>query len=155
MYARVVVPLDGSELAERVLSHAETLARLLGASLHLVRVVDVARVERYGAIAVEYAALDLLLEDERVAAREYLAATERDLGERGFTVTTELREGVSSREILAATKPDDLLAMATHGRGGLARWFLGSVAEEVVRRATVPVLLVRAEPAPTTREATT
>jgi nucleotide-binding universal stress UspA family protein len=135
-------------LAEKALPYAEELARLTGAGLHLVRVVDVARVERSMTIAVEYAALDLLLEDERKSAGEYLAETERREQERGLTVTAELREGMAAREILATTRAGDLLAMATHGRGGLVRWFLGSVAEDVARRSPVPVLLVRAEASP-------
>jgi nucleotide-binding universal stress UspA family protein len=58
-------------------------------------------------------------------------------------VTTALLNGNPSSEIVAATQPSDLIVMCTHGRGGLARWFLGSVAEDIVRRATVPVMLVR------------
>jgi nucleotide-binding universal stress UspA family protein len=142
---RVVVPLDGSELAEKALPYAEELARLCGAGLHLVRVVDVTHLDRFGAIAVEYADLDLLLADEQQSAREYTTAMGRQAAERGLTVTSEVRQGVAAREILATTRPGDLVAMASHGRGGLARWFLGSVAEEVARRAAVPVLLVRAE----------
>lgn len=148
MYQRIVVPLDGSDLAEQALPHAEELARLTGAPLHLVRVVDVARLERAGlyGLAIEYSAFALILEDERTAAREYLKAIGQTLLDRGATVTTEQREGLVARELLTLMRPGDLLVMASHGRGGLARWFLGSVAEEVVRRATVPVLLIRSRP---------
>ena len=148
MYQRIVVPLDGSELAERALPKAEELARLAGAPLHLVRVVDVARLGRYGlyGLAIEASALELALEDERNAAQDYLERKQRELSERGVSVTVELREGVVTRELLLLMRPGDVVVMASHGRGGLARWFLGSVAEEIVRRSTVPVLLVRAQP---------
>lgn len=145
LFTRIVVPLDGSELAEKALPYAEELARLASIPLHLVRVVDVARIEQYTAIAVEYAALDLLLVEERDGAAAYLADMKRRIEERGVAVTAEPREGSAAREIIAATRPGDVLAMATHGRGGLARWFLGSIAEDVARRSPVPVLLVRAE----------
>ncbi len=74
MYERIVVPLDGSELAELALPAAAELARLSGAPIHLIRVVDITRLERYGAygLAVEYAGVEAVVEDERRFAGEYL-----------------------------------------------------------------------------------
>jgi nucleotide-binding universal stress UspA family protein len=146
---RIVVPLDGSEVAERALPEAEALARLTGAPLHVVRVTDIAGLQRvagYG-LAIEGAALVQIMEDERAATRDYLERIGGEIGGRGVAVTTEARHGAAAREIVAAAEEGDVVVMATHGRGGLARWFLGSVAEEVVRRSPVPVLLVRAPPA--------
>ena len=57
-----------------------------------------------------------------------------------------VRRGAVDRAILADPQPGDVIVMTTHGRGGVARWFLGSVAEDVVRRSAVPVLLVRIQP---------
>ena len=149
MFQRIVVPLDGSELAEKALPVAEELARLADAPLHLVRVVDLTRLERYGAygLAVEYAGFELVAGEERRVATEYLAQTAAELSGRGRTVTTEVVDGTAPRAIVALTKPGDAVVMASHGRTGPARWFLGSVAEEVVRHAAVPVLLVRAQAA--------
>ncbi len=72
MYARIVVPLDGSEVAERALPQAEELARRLSVPLHLVGVVDLTRLARYGpyALAVSAAAFDQVFEEERAAAQE-------------------------------------------------------------------------------------
>ncbi|MFM9106396.1 MAG: universal stress protein [Chloroflexota bacterium] len=147
MFDRIVVALDGSETAESALPRARELATALSAPLHLVRVVDLGRLEQYGALglALDASALDLALEDERRAVRDYLAATQARLAAEGLAVTTESREGLAARELAAAAAPGDLLVMASHGRTGLRRWFLGSVAEEVVRHAPGPVLLVRAE----------
>jgi nucleotide-binding universal stress UspA family protein len=144
-YRRIVVPLDGSELAERALPHAEAVAHLTHAPLHLVRVIDPTHLAPLAGVALrrDATALQLLLEDERIAAREYLERIERDLLARQQKVSVEYRHGPAARELLAVTQPGDLVIMSTHGLGGLARWFLGSVAEEVVRRATVPVWLVR------------
>lgn len=155
MYRRIVVPFDGSEPAERALPEVEGLARLTGAPVHLLRVIDAAALNRFAGFgAVEYTAVTQTLEDERIVAREQIERAERRLAERGVTVTTELRHGGAAREIVAAVGPGDLLVMASHGRGGVARWFLGSVTEEVTRRAPVSVLVVRAatvpEPPPTT-----
>ncbi len=60
--------------------------------------------------------------------------------------TTEVRHGLPAQAIVAATKPGDLIVMTSHGRTGLLRWLLGSVAEAVVRQSVVPILLVRATP---------
>ena len=146
-FRRIVVPLDGSHVAERALPYAEELARLLNASLHLVRVTDPLRPDSPLAnlLALDAMSLDVWLEGERVAAREYLDQLQTDLRQRQMTVTVEHLDGSTVNALLSSTRPGDLLVMATHGRGGPARWFLGSTAEAVVRRATVPVFLVRAD----------
>lgn len=146
VYERIMVPLDGSEFAERALPPAEELARLTGAPLHLIRIVDVASQARYSAygLAIEAAALAQVLDEEVEVARDYLDRLEQQVAARGLSVVVEVRSGVPVQEIVAAARPNDLVVMATHGRGGVARWFLGSVAEAVVRRAPAPVLLVRA-----------
>ena len=148
MYRRIIVPLDGSELAEQALPQAEAQARLTGAPLHLVRVIDPAGQGTLGNVLLhtDAVAMQLLLEEERLAARDYLERIEQEVRDRQHTVTVEYRRGSVADELIAAARPEDLLIMATHGRGGLARWFLGSVAEAVLRRASVPVLLVRATP---------
>jgi nucleotide-binding universal stress UspA family protein len=148
VYRRIIVPLDGSELAEQALPQAEALAHLTGAPLHFARVIDPAGQGTLRTVMFHTDALafQLLLEEERSAARDYLERIEQDVRDRQHTVTVEYRQGPAADELLAIMQPGDLLVMATHGRGGLARWFLGSVAEAVVRRASVPVLLIRATP---------
>ena len=145
MFERIVVALDGSELAERALGPAEELARRLGAPLHLVRVADVS-VLRFGAneAVLEYAALGGELAEEEARATEYLEALRARLGGAGLAVTAEVRRGFAGRELVAAARPTDLLVMASHGRTGPVRLLLGSVAEEVTRHAAAPVLLIRA-----------
>ena len=146
MFERILVPLDGSEAAEEALPLAEAWAHRTGAPLHLVRVIDPAGLGPLGTVMLhtDALAMQLLLEEERIAARAYLERVEQEVRDRQHAVTVEYRQGPAAQELLAITQPGDLLVMATHGRGGLARWFLGSVAETVVRRATVPVCLVRA-----------
>jgi nucleotide-binding universal stress UspA family protein len=154
MYRRIVVPLDGSALAERALPQAQELARLGGAPLHLVRVVDLTRLEQYGAygLALEYGGLATVLDDEAGTARAYLDGVAKRSSAARVTATTEVRRGLAARELVAAVRPGDLVVMATHGRGGLSRWLLGSVAEDVVRQAPVPVLLVRTGTEPAAAE---
>ena len=146
MYRRIVVPLDGSELAEKALPEAEQMARLTEAPLRLVRVIDLVQLPWYGnfAAAMDYVAVQAAITDEENAAATYLREVAARLTGDGITVETEARRGPVPREIVAAAQPGDLIVMASHGRSGVTRWLLGSVAEEVLRHATVPVLLVRA-----------
>jgi nucleotide-binding universal stress UspA family protein len=149
MYQRVVTPLDGSETAEIALRHAADLARLASVPMHILRVVDLAAIARFGAadLAIESSALERAMREERRAADDYLRSVASRIEAMGLSVTTERREGFAAREIVAAARPDDLLTIASRGWSGLRQWLLGSVAEEVLRTAGCPVLLVRIEDA--------
>ena len=145
MYTRIVVPLDGSDLAEQALDSGADMARLTGATLHLLRVVEFPASDFtyvYSGM-IEGEAVSMRIEDERKIAADYLAAVARPLEALGITVTTEVRQGVAIQELVEAMQEGDMFVLASHGRSGVARWFLGSVAEELTRRASVPVLLVR------------
>jgi nucleotide-binding universal stress UspA family protein len=145
MYDRIVVPLDGSELSERVLVEAEKFARMANAPIHLVRVVDMLHLERFGQFvwALDAAMMQPALEDEEALASSYLADTAGRISASGIAVTTEVRRGRADREIVDASKRGDLIVMASHGRSGIAHALLGSIAEQVVRYSQVPVLIVR------------
>ncbi len=152
MYKTILVPLDGSELAELVLPHVEMLAKggVEPAEVVLLRVCELARMvmggrgEAVGQMAVltEQAAAAC-----KADAEEYLAATEKRLKEAGLKVRAVLLEGDSANEILeyATNNHVDLIAMGTHGRSGISRWAYGSVASKVLRGITTPLLLVAPE----------
>jgi len=139
--ARIVVPLDGSELAEAALHLAERMAKSMNASLHLVRAVIPPAII-FGA---EYLPGTLpLLNQMESEAKQYVEILAASLNERGLTTTTAVRTGIPTEVILAeSSEPGDLVAMSTHGRSGVNRWFLGSVADAVVRHGDIPVLVVR------------
>ncbi|HET7095436.1 MAG TPA: universal stress protein, partial [Thermomicrobiales bacterium] len=134
MFQRIVAALDGSKTAELTLPPAEELARRLGTPLLLLRVADLTWL-RLGMndAALAYASLGSEMKDERRQAEAYLAAIASRLAADGLTVTTDVRSGFADREIVAALQPGDLLVLASHGRSGLGRLFLGSVAEKVTR----------------------
>lgn len=146
MYTRILLPLDGSELAEQAIPEAERLAKLTGAPLHLIRVVDVTQLPWYGAygMAMEFSAVETATAEEGVVATAYLKGVAERLGGAGLTVETEVLRGPTARALVYAAREGDVIVMASHGRGGIARWILGSVAEELLRHATVPILLVKA-----------
>jgi nucleotide-binding universal stress UspA family protein len=142
-YRRVLVPLDGSPLAEAVLPFVSRLARPLGLEIALLRVVPTVIPQ-----VVEGSRRVVMDDPGRLTleAEEYLKGVADRLCADGFTTLTAVRSGEAASEILAGAHEcqADLVAMTTHGRSGLGRLFFGSVAEAVLRRAEVPVLLVRA-----------
>ena len=145
MYTRIVVGLDGSDLAESALRSGAERARALKIPLHLVRIADLATVH-WGATDASdsYAALSQEMEHEKSAAASYLEVMAAPLRDEGLNVTTEVRSGTAARELLKLSTPNDLIVVSSHGRHGLERFLLGSVAEEVARKAPGPVLITRA-----------
>lgn len=141
LYDRLLVPTDGSPEGRRAIAHALGLASFHGAAVHALYVVDTTR---YVGTPMERSwegVGDLLRDDAAEAVAEvasFAAATDID-------VETAVVEGPPSAAIVDyAERTDcDLIVMGTHGRGGINRLLLGSVAEKVVRGSTVPVLTVR------------
>jgi nucleotide-binding universal stress UspA family protein len=134
---RVLVPLDGSQLAEEAIETADLLAGTLDAELTLLRVVDLPP------YPLNYAPYDL--DAERDAAREYLQTHVERLDAQHTTVAARATIGNPSW-MVASVAHDidaDVVVMATNGRTGLARLVVGSVATATLRRAETPVLLVR------------
>jgi len=142
MYKRVLVPLDGSRLAEGILPFVLQIAGPLDLEVVLVRVVEPVMpqaLEGTGQFVVDDVVARLR------EARQYLAPVAEDLRGRGVRVTTDARHGEPLTELLAAARDSqaDLIAMTTHGRSGLGRLLFGSIAEAVLRRAKIPVLMMR------------
>jgi nucleotide-binding universal stress UspA family protein len=140
---QVVVPLDGSNLAEGALPHAVTLAQTLHVPLRLIRVL-------YPDHSFDIAAPAAGDRGETDAAA-YLEGIAGQLRANGLTVTADVRTGAPALILLGELGPDDLVVVASHGRGGMERWLLGSVAEKLVRHAMGPVLLVHPALAPEPR----
>ena len=139
---RVLVPLDGSAFAERVLPIATAVARHAEGRLQLLTVHG-----SWLATGVPPSVAGIVEEAEREAfarAEAYLGRLVSSYDETGIPTAAAVRSGTPHEEILDACERAecDLIAMATHGRGGFTRLWLGSVADRVVRHSTVPVLLV-------------
>jgi nucleotide-binding universal stress UspA family protein len=142
--SRILVPLDGSPLAESVLPHAQALATAFNAEIVLLRVI--------GTPAGVYTLpemLPILAADTyhgEHEASEYLTHWQSQLEEQGLHVRSLSAKAQIADAILdvSLAQQVSLIAMCTHGRSGVSRWFYGSVAERVLQAATVPILLVRA-----------
>jgi nucleotide-binding universal stress UspA family protein len=142
---RIVVPLDGSDLAEQAVPVAAALGADLGVPVHLMRVLDVDALRATVQAGIHVAAAYLRSQEEiQRYAEEYLAEQAQQLRNRDLAATAEVLTGSPAVTLLDAIRPDDLVVMTTHGRGGVRRWLLGSVADKLVRAAAAPVLLVPA-----------
>lgn len=142
MYKRVLIPLDGSPLAEGILPFILEIAGPLDMEVVLLRVVTpipptVVETSRH--IELED------VEGRLAEARAYLAPVAAELAARGLKTSVMVKRGEPVTEILAAarTVESDLIAMTTHGRSGLGRLLFGSVAEAVLRDSETPVFLMK------------
>ena len=151
----VVVPLDGSYLAEQVLNHVVPLAKALHLKVTLVSVIATAgeydRFMTYQPIdsmsTVYYGPYEEFSKESEAQSMEYLHQVSDRLRKEGIHDLDErLVRGRAADVIgdIAKETPHNLVAMTTHGRSGLGRWVLGSVTDRVVRRSGAPVLVVRA-----------
>lgn len=140
MYARILVPLDGSDLAQSILSQAVDLCLKLEATLVMLHVRD-----RHAG--------------SKEAAQRYLEFVQQQYANNGLQTKLVVATGDVAAAILRTAEQEqiDLIAMATHGRSGIQRVVYGSVAEQVLRQSSKPVLLVRvvdaeaSTPAPASR----
>ena len=133
MLSTILVPLDGSALAEQALPFAERVARAAQARVILTRVVPA------------YSGAETSVEaSEALAARENLEEIASRLRRAGITVGVTVPEGDAAAQTVGtvAALGVDLIVMSTHGRSGIGRWLYGSVADAVIRLANVPVMLV-------------
>ncbi|MGD8520459.1 MAG: universal stress protein [Desulfobacterales bacterium] len=151
MYNKIMVPLDGSELAECVLPHVEAITSGCQVTdVVLVRVIDPLRLPASVPAKGEYGFTEKerekLEEHHRQAADEYLKNTVFNLTMADAKITYDVIEGkvADSLTDYSISNGVDLIVMASHGRSGISRWVLGSVAERMVRHSCVPVLMVRA-----------
>lgn len=142
MYQDILLPTDGSEGVEDAIEECIDLARLTDATVHALYVVDT---RDYGTVSdAEWAGLQEALTTEGERAIEAIAerADRSDIGS-----VTAVEEGSPANQIIdyAESEDIDLIVMGTHGRSGLSRMLIGSVTENVIRRTTVPVHIVRVE----------
>lgn len=148
---KILVTLDGSPVAEAVLPYVRLLAARLRIPVELISVIDLTELAR-SAPASEALFLDQLAEDETRRRRQYLEQFAPSFA--SGQIDCRILKGNPESSIVeyAAQNSAAMIAMATHGRSGLNRWLLGSVAEKVLRSTSNPLLLIRATPPTRTDE---
>jgi nucleotide-binding universal stress UspA family protein len=145
-FRRILVPLDGSALAERAIPFAIALAEKFEGEILLLRVLDIPEATaptRHLEVTIGWVReARAQAHDE---ARRYLDERQREIYRQGIAVRALMRDRSAPEDILevADSEKIDLIVMSTHGQGGRARWTFGSVADKVARHSPCPVLLVR------------
>ncbi len=150
MYRKILVPLDGSDVAALALPPARAFARAFGATVLLLEVVPTGGAALALATDVASGAMtdpaaitgDVAVREQ--AAEGYVAAVAQELAAEGIDAAYAVGRGDESGGIIEASDREavDLIIMATHQRGAIGRLFRGSVADDVVRRARMPVLII-------------
>lgn len=143
MYPRILIPLDGSKTAEKVLPYVRRIARVSKPSVELLGVVEMTEIVTQAPVDdLSYAGS--LVEDATQNSAQYLGRLAKTFPDGSVEFTVE--KGRPEEVILdkAAADKKTLIAMATHGRSGVSRWLLGSVTEKILRAASNPLLLVHA-----------
>ena len=151
MYQHIMVPLDGSELAECVLPHVEMLAKSCQIpKVTLIRVATPLRLYsdlRHSGIEefMNSEVVQQIENDNLKLADEYLLKQVLRLKGKGIEAKAEVVSGVVTDELISYAEKNgvDLVVIATHGRSGIGRWLMGSTAERILKTSKVPVLMVR------------
>ena len=143
MYDRVLVPTDGSTASEGAIEHAIDLATQYDATVHALYVVDV------GTYSSLEAGTDMVVDELQAEGTEAVEAVAAQADDAGVVAETAVETGIVHRSIVDYVDGEDidLVVMGTHGRTGVGRVLLGSVAENVIRTASAPVMTVRSNEA--------
>lgn len=161
MFNRILVPLDGSTLAERAIPHAEQFARIFGSNIILLQVLDPTSYHENPnpvdplSWQIRKTEADMYMNGITARIREDLRESATQSGGEKISVEYSIREGKPAENIVnfAHTENIDLLVICTHGSGGLSRWNISSVTQKVINLVYLPVLVVRAYTLPGTDDA--
>jgi nucleotide-binding universal stress UspA family protein len=152
MYEKILVPLDGSDVAEAILPDIEKIATRMAPNTQVeITLLQVISNLTYNVLTdddraqIPYNENDL--QQIKGMAKSYLDKIADKMSNKGINVKTVVTAGHAAEEVIkvAENTNADLIAMSTHGRSGLRRWALGSIADKVVHESNIPVLLVRAK----------
>ena len=145
MYQKVLVPLDGSKLAECVVEHVKSIATGCRVpTVVLLRVVEPIGLRGYMPRGMAEDSYRDAKETAEIQARNYLKDIAERLKAEGITIETDIADGLPADEILDYAEHNhfELIIMSTHGKSGISRWWSGSVSEKVVSQSLIPVLMV-------------
>ena len=147
MYKKIMIPLDGSELAECVLPHAESfITQCQIQTIVFVRVTEAITPSIAGEYSIDVEELEMRETARKTAAEDYLKEIMDRFKPGGSHLACDVLVGRAADRLADYAEENgvDLIVMATHGRSGVSRWVRGSVADRILRAVSVPVLMVRA-----------
>ena len=144
MYEKILVPLDGSKRAERILPHVEKLAQDNNAIVYFLTVVNTPRI--FGYDDLQFAHFEKEFEMFMADSEKYVKGLQGEFKAKGIEARHRVVMGPVVKEILDSAEREnvDLVAICSHGRGGLSRLFYGSIASGILNRVDRPLLVIRA-----------
>jgi nucleotide-binding universal stress UspA family protein len=147
VFSKILVPLDGSELAECVFPYVEDIAKTRDSRVAAAFVVEHYEMPFHGGVVFDEDNLKEIERSTKEGAKQYMRTVKKRLLSKGIDVNTVVLEGKIADSLVdyANNNGFDLIVMATHGRSSLARWVIGSVADKILHSSTIPVLLIRSE----------
>lgn len=145
MYKKILLPLDGSELAEAAIPHAKNLALAFDAEVTLISVIEPITMYTQPGMIGPVMDVPIDIEDEIRAANKYLDEVKSKLVAENIRIEAVTLTGYPAVQICDYAEENgiDIIVMSTHGRSGIQRWVYGSVADRILRAAKTPILLVR------------
>lgn len=145
MFNKILLALDGSDLAECVFPYVVDIAILRNSQVEAAFVVEHYEMPFHGGVVFDEDNLKEIERTAREGAEQYLRTVKKRLFSNGIDIKTVVLQGKIADGLVdyASSNGFDLIVMATHGRSGLARWVMGSVADKILHCSTVPVLLIR------------
>lgn len=145
MFNKILVSLDGSDLAECVFPYVVDIAILRNSQVEAAFVVEHYEMPSHGGVVLDDENLKEIERSAKKGAEWYMKTVKKRLLSQGIDVNTVILEGKIADSLVdyASSNGFDLIVMATHGRSGLARWVIGSVADKILHCSTIPVLLIR------------
>ncbi|MHB1457276.1 MAG: universal stress protein [Armatimonadota bacterium] len=145
MYKKILLPLDGSELAEAAIPHAKSLALAFNAQITLISIIEPITMYTQPGMIGPVMDVPVDIEEEIDSAEKYLTEIKSKLDSENIKTDTVTLAGYPAVQICdyAEDNAIDMIVMSTHGRSGIQRWVYGSVADRVLRAAKTPILLVR------------
>lgn len=145
MFSKILVPLDGSDTAECVFPYAAEIARINNSKIELALVVEPYEIPLHGGVVFDQDSLRELEQYSKRRAKDYVQRKQKYFQSKGIDVKTTVRAGKIADSLIdyADSKGFDLIVMATHGRSGVSRWLVGSIADKIINSSNIPVLLIR------------
>jgi nucleotide-binding universal stress UspA family protein len=145
MYRKIMVPLDGSQVAECVIPHIEAIVGKSVTRLELVTVIEPLEIPTRGKIALSDDEIKEIDTETKKEAAKYLEQVSSRLAQAGIKASAVILSGKAADSLVryAVNNGVDLIIMATHGRSGISKIFWGSVAEKILRATAIPVLLIK------------
>ncbi|HUU40285.1 MAG TPA: universal stress protein [Desulfatiglandales bacterium] len=145
MFKKILYPTDFSDISKKALEYIKKLKGAGAKEIVLLHVIDEREIEKFSQYAKPYLDVEEIEKDNEENIRQEMKDLENQLRESGFSVKSRIEKGIPFKDILRVEKEEkvSVLVMGSHGKSCIEEMLLGSVSEKVVRKSSMPVLVIR------------